>query len=202
MKSLIIILFFGFFTMSFCQQKSAWNIWIVPNSYSLNEGDTLKIAFGITGYGSLKPSNLKIVAYTEENTLIKYGDSPAKYDTYVIAPNENSPSDRFTRKIEGYPNNIILNSDYHSGFGSLLLTPKTSGDKKLILIATYSPDGSSWFTTSREFQYHVNSFYEKYQTELAILGIILAFLAIGPGPIAISIYNFIKKKINKKGKVA
>ena len=163
---------------AFGQQKSDWQIWIIPNSYILDEGDTLHIAFGITGYGPLDPTNLKVIAYTEENTLIKYGDEPAQFDTYLITPTEQAPKDRFTKKVAGYSNSILLQSDSDSQFGHLFLTPKTSGEKKLTLIATYSPDGVSWDTTSREFNYHVNSFTEKHQTCLTWLAIIGIFAAV------------------------
>jgi|SRR5665213_285335 len=197
-KYLLLILFWATLSSNaFGQQKSDWQIWIVPNSYTLDEGDKLNIVFGITGYGPLDPLNLKIIAYTENNTLIQYGDDPGQYDTYEIAPNEQAPKDRFTKKNAGHPNNIVLQTDQDSQFGHLFLTPQTSGDKKLTLIATYSPDGVSWYTTSREFNYHVNSFSEQHQTVLTIIGIILAFLAIGPGPIAIGFWNALKKKFCK-----
>ena len=135
---LLILLWVALSSNAFGQQKSAWQIWIVPNSYTLDKGDTNEIAFGITGYGPLDPLNLKIVANTEENTLIKYGDSPFQFDTFLIAPNEQSPKDRFTKKVAKHPNNINLQceGDDPNGFSHLFLTPQTSGDKKLTLIAT------------------------------------------------------------------
>jgi hypothetical protein len=127
---LLIFLWVALSSDAFGQQKSDWQIWIVPNAYTLDEGDTLHIAFGITGYGPLDPMNLKVIAYTEENTLIKYGDNPAQFDTFLIAPTEKAPKDRFTKKVAGYSNSILLQSDSDSQFGHLFLTPKTSGEKK------------------------------------------------------------------------
>jgi hypothetical protein len=88
-KYLLLILFWvALSSNAFGQQKSDWQIWIVPNSYTLDEGNRLHIVFGITGYGPLDPLNLKISAYSKEDTLIKYGDNPTQCDTYLIAPNE------------------------------------------------------------------------------------------------------------------
>jgi hypothetical protein len=164
-------------------KEGSWEIWIVPSKYTVNIGETLDIVFGLTGYGDLDPMNLKVVAYTEGKTLIRYGNSSSQFDTYLIAPNDSAPKDRFKSKLSSYPNNILLKSDYNSDFGHLFLTPSTHGDKKLTLIATYSTDGQHWKTTSRELNYHVNSWSERYQTWLAVIGVTLAFLAIGPGPL-------------------
>lgn len=168
-----------FCSVSVSQQKSSWQIWIVPNTYNLNEGDTLHLVFGLTGYGPLDPINLKVAAYSEANTLIKYDAAPGQFDTYLIAPDNRAPKDRFTKKDPGAnPDQIILQSDHNSEFGHLFLIPKSSGDKKLTLAATYSPDGISWYTTSRDFGYHVNSFTEQYQTLLTLLTIFFGILGI------------------------
>jgi hypothetical protein len=190
--SLIIFLWVAFCSDAFCQQKSDWQIWIVPNSYTIDRGDKLHVVFGITGYGPLDPRNVKIIAYSEENTLITYTTNSSQFNTYLVTPGEQTPKDVFTKKVD--PKYIFLESDHSSPFGYMFLTPQTSGDKKLTLIATYSPDGTSWYTTSRELNYHVNSFIEKHQTFLAIAGIALAFLAI---PFFNDFYNCVKKKFNK-----
>ena len=204
-KNIILMLILLFFATdaSICQQKASWQIWIVPNTYTLNCGDTLHVAFGITGYGSLDPIHLKVAAYSEENTLIKWGNQPGQYEVYIIAPEENAPKDRFTKRDpKAHPHQIILESDHNSEFGCLFLIPKTSGDKKLTLIATYSPDSISWYTTSRELNYHVNSFTERHQIMLAIAGIVVALLAIGPSVFKGYILPFcrlFKHFINKNG---
>ncbi len=198
-KKTILILITLLFTAlaSYCQQKSSWQIWVVPNTYTLYEGDTLKIAFGVTGYGKLDPTNLKIVAYSETNTLIKYNDNPGQNNIYAIAPNTKASKDRFTKKDQrADPQQIILESDHNSDFGTLFLVPQASGDRKLTLIATYSPDGDSWYTTSREVNYHVNSFVEEHQTLLTLSTIFIGLLAI---PVVGSILDSLKAKLNKPG---
>jgi len=171
------IFIFSFFHV-YSQQQSSWQIWIIPDRYTINLGDTLKLVLGISGYGELDPINLKITAYSEHNTAITImGDPSWQYDTYMITSTDKSPKNRFIKKNERYPNSILLHADYDSGFDKLLLKPVTNGDKKLILIATYSPDGKNWYTTSRELSYHVNSWVEKYQTWLAVLSLVSIFLA-------------------------
>ena len=189
---------FVFFLVSasFAQQKSSWEIWIVSNTYTLNQGETLDMVFGITGYGPLDPVKLKICLYSEENTLIKYGKEPAQYDTYIIAPSDSAPKDRFTKMdSRTSPNQIVLECDHNSQFGHVFLTPETSGDKRLLMIATYSSDSLSFYTTSREFNYHVNSFTERYQTHLTLSAIFLGLVAI---PFVGNLMEFLRNKFKKR----
>ncbi|MBF0553645.1 MAG: hypothetical protein HQK96_03715 [Nitrospirae bacterium] len=133
---------------------------------------------GLTGYGALDPMNLKIAAYSEITTLLIYGAGGARYSCMVMGLDSGINQNLFTSKPSNHEYNIFLKSDYSNKiFSTLSVIPKTSGDKKITLIATYSPDGESWYTTSREVSYHVNSWTEKYQTWLAIASLISIILA-------------------------
>ena len=177
MKTIVIVLFVSLSTQAICQQKSSWQIWITPKYYTINLGDTLEIHFGLTGFGPLKAKNVKITAYSEAFTTIKIGKVGNSCNT-AISPKPNSPQDEFERISPRFPNNIILVSDYITGFEPLFLIPSSPGNKKLILIATYSPDGVFWYTTSTEFSYHVNSFFERYQIWFYVASLVLALFSL------------------------
>lgn len=173
MKTIVIILFVSLNINAVCQQTTSWQIWVIPNKYTINLGDRLDLMFGITGCGSLK--HLKIVSYSEETTMIQYGNENGQYFSYYRVV--KSPEKLFTKKINDGIDTIALLTDLIPPFEKLHLTPKTSGDKKLLMIATYSPDGKNWYTTSRELFYHVNSFVERFQTPLTLFTIFLALIA-------------------------
>lgn len=161
------------------ESKGIWELWVVPNKYTINQGERIELAFGLTGYGNIDQSKLKIIAHSEGDTLIQHGEEKAMFDTYAIAPNKTSPADRFTKTDERAKNTIIAVSDYNSDFGKLFLTPKSTGNKKLTLNATYFVLDDGWHSSKYDFEYHVNTWAEEHQTFITIISILSAILAIG-----------------------
>lgn len=198
MKFLIFILFL-FTSTIFCQQ---WQVWLIPDKYVIDKNETLKIYFGITGYGKLEPTNMKIGIYSETGTQFHHGSSPVEYDMYFITPNVDAPKDRFQKIDPKAPKSIILKSDSDSDLGAIFVTPKDDGDKNITFILTYLDENNCWQTSKTEFKYHVNSFSEEYSTALSFLQIIafaITLLAFVPNNY---VSNFIKRighSIIKKG---
>ena len=175
------LLFFSLFTINptlALGSKGAWDLYVVPNKYTINQGERLELVFGLTGYGNIDQSKLKVTVYSEADTLIQYGDYPARYDTFAIAPTIKSPPDRFSKPEEITKGSIILVSDSNSGFDKLFLTPKSSGNKRLTLNATYFIPDDGWHSAKYEYDYHVNTWAEEHQTGITIFGIIIGVLSI------------------------
>jgi hypothetical protein len=163
--------------------SGAWNLWLVPEKYTINKGEKLWIDVGLTGCGNIDPLKLKITAYSEMDTLMQeYGKEPPEFSVIAIAPSKISPLDRFTKKSEREIDTIILASDYNSGFRRFYLCPKSSGNKKLTLIATFFIEPDGWQTAKSEFDYHVNTWTEKHQTGITLTFIFCGILAIGLFP--------------------
>ena len=159
--------------------KGAWDLWVVPNKYTINQGERIELAFGLTGFGHIDQSKLKIIAHSEGDTLIQHGQEKGQYDTYAIAPNKTSPPDRFTKIDERAKDTIITVSDYDSGFGKLFLTPKSPGNKRLTLNATFFIPNDGWHSAKYEFDYHVNTWAEDHQTGITVISVICTILAVG-----------------------
>jgi len=189
LKLVIFIIMFNLFSApaAMSESKGAWELYVIPQKYTINSGEELKLKFGFTGYGDIDPIKLKIVACTEANTVIKYQDKTSfnnsdTYTTFTLFPNLNNPAyaSVFTTKQPQTPNySIALTTDYDSHFDALKLFPKSPGNKKLTLIATYFIKGDGWHTTKYDFEYHVNTLAEEYQTLITIISIVCAVLAIG-----------------------
>lgn len=184
MRSLKFVILSTMFTLlastsAISESKGVWELWVVPNKYNINQGERIELAFGLTGFGNIDQSKLKIIAHSEGDTLIQHGEEKAMFDTYAIAPNKTSPADRFTKSDERAKNTIITISDYNSEFGKLFLTPKSTGNKKLTLNATYFIPDDGWHSSKYYFEYHVNTWAEENQTFITIISILLAILAIG-----------------------
>lgn len=180
--------------------KGAWDLYVVPNKYTINQGERVELVFGLTGYGNIDQSKLKITIYSEADTLIQYGDYPARYDTFAIAPTIKSPSDRFSKPEEITKGSIILASDSNSGFDKLFLTPKSSGNKRLILNATYFIPDDGRHSAKYEFDYHVNTWAEENQTCIIIISIVVGLLSISFLPsLGMYILSPNKRKTNKRG---
>ncbi|MGC1401337.1 MAG: hypothetical protein WA974_00230 [Thermodesulfobacteriota bacterium] len=160
------------------ESKGVWELWVVPAKYTINQGERIKLTFGLTGYGNIDQTKIKIIAHSEEDTLIQYGEDKSQYDTYAIAPNKTSPPNRFTNQDERAKDTIITVSDYNSGFGQLFLTPKSSGNKKFTLYATFFIQDDGWHSARYDFEYHVNTWTEEHQTGITIASIILGLLSI------------------------
>ena len=185
MKKFLVVLFSLINLNVISQQKSSWQIWVSPLKYTINLKDTMIVAFGLTGYGNLTPSNLKIVAYSEGTTMISF-ENKLKSSIFIIGKDSSiTPKNFFNRRNPNYP--LFLETDGSKNFDPIYLIPKESGEKRLLLIATYSPDGTNWYTTSREVSYHVNSWAEQHQGLLIFLGILTSLFAL----------PFIDKLINK-----
>jgi len=194
--STIFILFNS--TPSLSESKGVWSLWVVPNKYTINQGEWVELTFGLTGFGSIDQSKLKITAYSETGTFIQHGEENGQYDTYAIAPNMTSPINRFTKAEERAANTIITISDHNSGFGKFFLTPKSPGDKKLTLIATYFVTDDGWHSSRYDFDYHVNTWTEEHQTFITIISILSAILAIGLLPsVGERVFRSLKEKFKK-----
>lgn len=180
------------------ESKGTWELWVVPNKYTINQGERVELAFGLTGYGNIDQSKLKIIAHSEGDTLIQHGEEKAMFDTYAITPNKTSPDDRFTKTDDRAKGTIITVSDYNSDFGKLFLTPKSTGNKKLTLNATYFIPDDGWHSSNYDFEYHVNTWAEEHQTVITIISILSAILAIGFLPTFGSwCLGTLKNKLNK-----
>jgi hypothetical protein len=184
MSSLKFIIFFVMFNLltiapAISESNGVWNLWVVPNKRTINQGERVEIDFGLTGYGNIDQTKLKIVVYSEQDTLIQRGgEEKAKYDTYAMAFNEKVLPDRFTKSEELVKNSIILISDHNSRFGKLYLWPQSSGNKRLTLNATFVIPDDGWHSAKYEFDYHVNSWVEEHQTTITIVSIIFGLFSI------------------------
>jgi len=205
-RSLVVIgflLFFSLLTINpalSLDSKGAWDLYVVPNKYTINQGERIELVFGLTGYGNIDQSKLKITVYSEAYTLIQYGDYPARYDTFAIAPTIKSPSDRFSRPEEITKGSIILASDSNSGFDKIFLTPKSSGNKRLTLNATYFIPDDGWHSAKYDFDYHVNTWAEEHQTGITIFSIVIGVLSVSFLPsIGMKILGSDRDTPNKSG---
>ncbi len=160
------------------ESKGVWELWVVPNKYTVNQGDRIELVFGLTGYGNIDPSKIKIIAHSEGDTFIQYAEEEGQYDTYAIAPNKTTSTDRFTKIDERAKDTIITVSDHNSGFGKLFLTPKSPGNKRLTLNATFFVQDDGWHSSKYDFEYHVNTWTEEYQTAITVASIILGLFSI------------------------
>lgn len=181
--AVIVISFFTTLSPALSSESNgAWELYVVPEKYTINLGEELKLGFGFTGYGNIDPLRFKVVAYSENDTVIQYKDSRSSknFNTFTIYPiNNDASSTRFTKRQQSVPDyTIALLTDYDSQLDWLKLHPESSGNKKLTLIATYFVQGDGWRTTKCEFDYHVNTRVEEFQTLITVISIILALLSI------------------------
>ena len=183
-RILSLLIFLLSETNAFSNCNGAYDIWIIPDKYKINVGESICIRFGITGYGDLDIYKSKFCIYSEKETLISI-DGTKKYEifTSILTPIHGAKSNLYDiNNKENIVQGIVLKSDYLTAFKDVVVFPKTAGDKKLVFIFTYKC-GEEWKTISREFNYHVNSWSEENEKILSIIyliGAVLTFLAFTP----------------------
>jgi hypothetical protein len=160
--------------------NGAWDIWIIPQKNVISIGDSLMVRFGITGFGDLNIYNSKFTIYSENETLISSEDDfNGKYEIYMLPPKSYNDTIDLSKiyKIPFEKNTILIESDCITDFSEVYAYPKTSGDKRLEFIFTYDCDGE-WKITSKEFNYHVNTWSEDNEKFLNLIYLIIAVLTI------------------------
>ncbi|MDD4603851.1 MAG: hypothetical protein PHF97_08600 [Bacteroidales bacterium] len=171
---------------AFSNCNGAYDIWIIPEKYKINEGDSIRIRFGITGYGDIDIYKSKFCIYSEKETLISMeGSMDKRYEIFTsfLTPIPGAKTHLYDiNDKENIVQGIVLKSDYLTSFKDVIAFPKTTGDKKLVFIFTYRC-GDEWKTISKEFNYHVNTWSEENEKTLSVIylfGAILTFLAFTP----------------------
>jgi len=195
---IIAFLTLGINTFSNCNGQ--YDIWIIPDKYEINEGDSIIVRFGITGFGDIDIYKSKFCIYSEKETLISTeGSTDKKYEifTSILTPKPYAETHLYDINDK---NNIVqgiaLKSDYLTSFKDIIAFPKTPGDKKLVFIFTYYC-GEEWKTVSNEFDYHVNTWSEKNDKIVNVfylLGTILTFLAFTPNNYLSRFFKWLYKK--------
>ncbi len=184
LQSTLIIFFLFLNIYTYC--NGAYEIWLIPEKYKINEGESIRVRFGITGYGDIDIYNSKFCIYSEKETLIAIdGSTEKKYEIFTSIlnpiPGAKTPLYDIYNK-ENVVQGIALKSDYLTDFKDIIAYPRSSGGKKLVFIFTYK-SGEEWKIISKEFNYHVNTWSEKNEKYLSwvyLFGAILTFLAFTP----------------------
>lgn len=158
--------------------KCSWEIWTIPDRYSINWHEEFSILIGVTGYGDVNPNKLKVTLYSENDSKIKSeGESDYKNNTYILAPDPSNNS-LLTKKIEhGNGDHIFLNVDQSSAFKKMHIKPGSPGQKRLEIVLTYF-DGGFWVTKKYELNYTVMTFSQKHETSIAAIAIIAGVVSI------------------------
>jgi hypothetical protein len=182
MKTICSILFFIIISL-FDIASAEWTLWVVPESRSIDVGDSLKIIFGVTGGGYLDPYNLKVTLYSETDSLMKKeGDETGQYDTYAVLLNKSIPKDVFHKLNIDVPpvanQELLFEAEQKTPFAPIYITPKSPGDKKVKIILSYKDVDGNWRSISEEFSYHVRSFAEQYEKIGFLLAIVVALIGI------------------------
>jgi len=183
MKKLLIFVF-ALFSILTPLYSSAWQIWIAPcsSTYHVNETDSLVI--GITGYGELKPENVKIVAHTIMEIELKNKSMKAGYDSLIFPFTENISDSIFISKSHlpidnDAPNkNIFIESDIKPLLEKIYICPKSSGNYYVDFFVTYSSNGIDWETITKRYDFHVNSWYEDNEIFINIVILVVSLMTI------------------------
>ena len=189
MKILLLLISFSITIVA----QPSYKIWSVIASQNINKGDTVVFDLGLSGNGDINPNLLKFNLYSDTTAkiFIKGFISPSEilnlsFNTNInfLFKNMNSvilPTDSTRITIEPH----------------FLTVPISSGDKTIKVIATYSSDSSFWHTEEAYINFHVNTWYEEYETLLVVIGLLLAFMAL-LDPISNVFIKVFKKESSQK----
>ena len=160
-----------------------WTLWVVPKSRSIDVGDSLEFVFGVTGGGYLDPHNLKVLLYSETDSILKpKGESTGEYDTYAILLNKDISKNVFQKINIDVPTvanqTILFEAEQQTPFRHMIVTPESPGDKKVKLVLSYKDADGIWRSTSDEFSYHARSFTEQYEKLGFVIAIAAALIGI------------------------
>jgi hypothetical protein len=102
------------------------------------------------------------VEYRKGGELVKQErDDERGYDIYVSLFRSQTRDDTFTKPATeldpGATPGVQLESETSTPFKPMWVTPKSSGDKTVILIFSYKTEDGTWRTVSRDFEYHVRT---------------------------------------------
>jgi hypothetical protein len=169
-----------------------WELWVVPEKRVVDRNESLRFILGVSGHGYLDPHELKVTMYSETDCplsidvggeLVKQEqDNERGYDIYVSVFRSQTRDDMFTRPAQDFPPGatpgVQLESETISPFKPMWVTPRSSGDKTVILILSYKNDDGTWRTVSRDFKYHVRTWMEKYEKVLTMIAVVAALIGI------------------------
>ena len=200
-QKVIFVLVLGLFMVDLAYAE--WELWVVPDKRVLDKNESLRFTYGLSGHGYLDPHELKVTIYSESDCplseegreLVKQKQNEERgYDIYVSVLRSQTPEDMFTKPakifLPGDPPGLKLESETNSPFKPIWVTPRSSGDKNVILILSYKNDNGAWRTVSRDFKYHVRTWTEKYDGVLTTIAIAVALIGIW--------LNFLSNRKSKK----
>jgi len=169
-----------------------WELWVVPDKRVVDKNESLRFIFGVSGHGYLDPHELKVTMYSEADCpfsqeeggeLVKQEQDDEKgYNIYVNLFSPQTRDDKFTKpdteSAPGATPGVLLESEMSSPFKQRWVTPRSSGDKTVLLILSYKTEKGRWRTVSRDFEYHVRTWTEKYEGVLTTIAVVAALIGI------------------------
>src|SRR3989339_1532377 len=162
---------------------SSFEVVIGAKDLVINPGEEFPIDVYISGWWAVETQpSIKIAIYSKGDVQIRnvtFGDQLIRGNPYALVGGN----------IEKY---IIPTTNYSGGEGHQKLNTELddpirlnaytennarSGDYPVIIVLTYGQDGNTqWRTTKAEQIFHVTSFFERWQLELTILGLMVTFI--------------------------
>jgi len=169
-----------------------WELWVVPEKRVVDKNESLRFILGVSGHGYLNPHELKVTMYSETDCplsidmggeLVKQEQEDEKgYDIYVSLFRSKTRNDMFTKPATefapGATPGVQLEAETSTPFKPMWVTPRSSGDKTVILILSYKTDNGTWRTVSRDFEYHVRTWTEKHEGILTTIAVVAALIGI------------------------
>lgn len=152
--------------------KCSFELWCIPQSYSINWHDDMSFIVGVTGFGQLDVNDLKITIYSDDDSKLKSeGEKEFKNNTYIIGGNPEQKNLYQEKISHSGHNHLFLKTDQDTVFKRMYVKPGSPGQKRVELVLTYF-DGTDWATKKSSFDYKVMTFAEKHSTILSVLAII------------------------------
>jgi hypothetical protein len=186
----MLVLVLGLFMADLAYAE--WELWVVPEKRVVDKNESLRFILGVSGHGYLDPQELKVTMYSETDCplSIEHGgelikqerDDERGYDIYVSLFKSQTRDDMFTRPAKEFPPGaapgVQLESETSSPFKPMWVTPKSSGDKTVILILSYKTEDGTWRTVSRDFEYHVRTWTEVWEGVLTTIAVLTGLVGI------------------------
>jgi hypothetical protein len=191
MKSLFTSLIATFLLINVFSQQSSYKISITPSKIIINPDDTLYAQVNISGYGKVIRSKLMI--YSDDK--IRFIDEKGKASSNTIYWIFNEK--RFLDKNEvnlGTSSIPPKELEYQKGYFIGLISKET-GNHTVVAIFTYF-DGENYYTDRYDFNFYVNTWLDRNQTWLIILGVIISLIALFQNQLG-KLWNYVFKSTKK-----
>ncbi len=172
MKYFTLIVLFS--VSIFAQSQPSYKIWSVVTNPTLDKGDTLTFDIGLSGNGVIDTKYLKFALYGDATSKIFIKGNKEPLEILVLHfPELISSLFKSDNPVTLPADTTRITVNQHFS-----IVPESSGDKTIKVIATYSSDGLVWYTEEAFINFHVNTWYEEYETFLVIIGLLFALVAI------------------------